>query len=289
MSAVVTTTDEDAPGGSDWRRDRRPVIVAVVVVTVALGLCWLLRWWGPINPAVSAQSSPITATDSDQAVEIRLTNGSLAAVEVVSVELKLSAPQDAVLMPAEPKPGTTFPVVPGRGDAIVVVEPPRCPPGTSDMEGNYDGVVEARTSSGRIMSIPVQSSDSVGCRRSLPAPGTQPSDPEAPAKVIAAFAKVYGGTAGDLTRLEAIDDPRGVADATNAALAGPYGGIVQNARAEVAEITFDRPDHAWVAYSLTGSPLGSRKGEAVLVDGRWKVTRSTVCTDLASAMTPCPG
>lgn len=39
----------------------------------------------------------------------------------------------------------------------------------------------------------------------------------------------------------------------------------------------------------TGSIGAGRVGEARLVDGRWKVTRATVCADLALAQVRCPG
>jgi len=70
-------------------------------------------------------------------------------------------------------------------------------------------------------------------------------------------------------------------------LAGPYADVAATTTATIREVSFDRPDHAWFRYQLSVG-FGDRTGEAVLVDGRWKVTRATVCADYALANVTCP-
>jgi hypothetical protein len=53
----------------------------------------------------------------------------------------------------------------------------------------------------------------------------------------------------------------------------------------------DRPDHAWVIYELHApddTVLTTSRGEAVLVDDVWKVTRETICADIQKTGARCP-
>lgn len=127
--------------------------------------------------------------------------------------------------------------------------------------------------------------------------GTQPppvpADPSrAEAEVIDAFETVYdGGRAGE-ERAAAIDDPRGVAAAFQAAAGGRFAALAATSRSIVSSVRFNSATEAVVTYrveSSGGVDLGERVGEARLTSGRWKVTRSTVCADLASVGAPCDG
>ncbi len=59
----------------------------------------------------------------------------------------------------------------------------------------------------------------------------------------------------------------------------------------VDEITFVDATHAavWFSVSVDGaSVLPNRRGDAVIVDGAWKMARSTFCGLVGLAGVPCP-
>ena len=61
--------------------------------------------------------------------------------------------------------------------------------------------------------------------------------------------------------------------------------------AKVDRIVFTSPTSASVAYDLLvdgSQTFATRVGHARFVGGRWKVTRATVCADLALANVTCP-
>ena len=112
----------------------------------------------------------------------------------------------------------------------------------------------------------------------------QPPDPDAArSDVVAAFSAVYDPNVGVETRLQLVDDVTGVAAAIRQAAAGPNGAVVATVTASVIDVQFLSPTRARVGYSLIvpgREPLSGRVGEARVAAGAWKVTRSTVCTDL---------
>lgn len=126
----------------------------------------------------------------------------------------------------------------------------------------------------------------------LPEPGPeQPADPEAArAAVTDVFARAYAGLDAE-QRGEVIDDPSGLDTVLDELAAGPFVEQVERARAEVREIVFVSATRAAVRYDIViedSSTFGDRLGEAVLVDGAWKVTRATVCRDITLAGATCP-
>jgi hypothetical protein len=133
----------------------------------------------------------------------------------------------------------------------------------------------------------------------LPEAGEQPEDPAAAeAGVRAAIETVFASDGAELTEEEAavqreatlalIDDTDGV-DAAMTQLGETYPGIVVTA--SVTDLVFTAPDRATVLYSLDTSitDFDNRLGELVLVDGTWKVTRSTVCEALSLGGGYCDG
>ena len=107
-----------------------------------------------------------------------------------------------------------------------------------------------------------------------------------------AFQAAYGaGTPAD-QRLSAIDDPAGVEDALRAAVAGPLGQQAANAAVVVNDITLVTDTSAQVKYSIliAGQPqYTDRVGSSVYVKGSWRVSRATICTDLAIVGADCTG
>jgi hypothetical protein len=89
-----------------------------------------------------------------------------------------------------------------------------------------------------------------------------------------------------------IDDSRGVVDAARQAQQNfPYE--VSHDKYRVTEVRFTSPTAADVTYDILVLPSGpnftERVGHAVLGDGHWKLTRGTVCADLALAGGSCDG
>lgn len=121
----------------------------------------------------------------------------------------------------------------------------------------------------------------------------QPPDPvRAEAEVIEAFVTVYDGTRPGDERSDAIDDPRGVGAAFQAAAGGRFAALAASSRSVVTSVRFNSAVEAVVTYRVesdAGVDLGERSGVARLTGGRWKVTRATVCADLASVGAPCDG
>jgi hypothetical protein len=294
----------------------------VVVLLVAIG--YGVRLWGPMNPAIrmsvswDGTSPEVVSNDAPQLVPatVWLHNASHSPVTLLRarVERRPSAvPQlsgtrptvvSAVVNPEGRAGNAALPYVLGAGrqtDVQVVVRVTDC---SSDVPGDqtYRLVVDVRTTSGRVKTVApagesysgfVQSEGSTSCQvpLALPSPGVQPADvPVAQQDVRHAYAVVYDVAGQPAARRAAIDDPAGLDEPSRSAESGPYGAQVRSVVARVDRIVFTSPTTAAVAYELMvdGSPYAARAGDARLVDGRWKVTRATVCGDLALAQVTCP-
>jgi len=123
----------------------------------------------------------------------------------------------------------------------------------------------------------------------LPEPGEQPADAAAAeATVRDSFAIVR---AEDIAaRLEVIDDASGIEAAWAAITAGQYAEVAASATFTIRDFVFSSPTEAWFRYDIESSAgtFTDRYGRAVLGgDGTWRITRDTVCQDLALAQAPC--
>jgi hypothetical protein len=131
---------------------------------------------------------------------------------------------------------------------------------------------------------------------SLPEPGEQPADVEAArAGVIKAYETVLdGGDDPDTGRsyLEGAEDLTAVFEAMDAwVVEHGYAEQSKSATGVVNDLVFDKPDHAWVLFVLLtgGSQYGSaRLGEAVFVDGQWKMATETWCSLISPSGLKCP-
>lgn len=121
---------------------------------------------------------------------------------------------------------------------------------------------------------------------------TEPPDPErARRDVEGVVAQAYDGRRGPAERAAAVDDPAGVEEALGALFRGPYAVGARTSSAVVTEVGFTSATRATIAYtvSVAGAPaLAERRGEARVSGGGWKVTRETICADLAALDAPCP-
>lgn len=158
------------------------------------------------------------------------------------------------------------------------------------LEASADGADSRRPSD--------TSPSSSGSSTSVPALPTitspdegEPTDVEsAKALVTTAFTTVYQGNLSNTARLALVDNPSGVDAALTAAATGENAGIVSAATARVGDIVFTSPTRATVQYTVVvpgQAPGEARPGEARLSSGTWKVTRATVCGDLATIGAPC--
>jgi hypothetical protein len=102
---------------------------------------------------------------------------------------------------------------------------------------------------------------------------------------------LYGVVGTDDVGSDLIDDPTGVAEARQQVQDGDFAEDAAGASATIDELVFTAPDEAWFRYSIDtpGNDFDNRYGIAVLVDGVWKITRSTVCQDLSLAGGDCGG
>jgi hypothetical protein len=124
----------------------------------------------------------------------------------------------------------------------------------------------------------------------LPAPGEQPPDPAAAeAAVHAAFHDAFDHRADPAAREEAVAHLEDVQSYMDRA-AEAFPEAVATVTATVHELVFTAPDRAAVRFELSytgGAEFGPQTGVAVLVDGRWRVERATMCMVLGWAGAGC--
>jgi hypothetical protein len=122
----------------------------------------------------------------------------------------------------------------------------------------------------------------------LPEPhGPPPADEEAArADIDVAFATLYNRSLPEEERGTRLDDNRGVKQAVEQVERNYPGALEQQATIRVDEVQFLSPTEAAVRYAIllpgySTPEFPNRTGRAVLIDGVWKVTRDTLCADLA--------
>lgn len=128
--------------------------------------------------------------------------------------------------------------------------------------------------------------------------GPPPDDEEAARQaIIETWTKVVDETNEDNAQEiinTYVDDPHGVWEASVAG-AENFPEEFETATVDVKEITFLNSTMAIVDYDINfgeGVGVGSlpgRVGRAVLIDGQWKVTRGSICADIAMSGTSCLG
>jgi hypothetical protein len=300
------------PPGPSWRVRRGPVAIAVTIIVVVAVAGWGLRQWGYFNPAVSVTSHVETTQGAAPPVAyLTVANESGSAVDITAVSVlpvssrggqapKVAAVEGFTWVPLGPDsarqgPTHALPVhVPAHAQSelqVTFVEP-FC--GSIPLVASSDNslAVRVRTASGRTKTlVAVGPLPTISCTNQL-LRGHQAADPAARAAVISAFSIVYDPSRPAAARLALIDDPTGVTRASQAVFAGRYGVAAHHESVRVTDVELDRRDHAWVRFDLytgvaTNPVLRGRLGEARLVHGTWKVTRATVCADLALAGATC--
>jgi hypothetical protein len=137
---------------------------------------------------------------------------------------------------------------------------------------------------------------SAGCfaPSELPPPGAeQPADPAAARAEIERLFGVRFADRTDEERLANLDDPTGMREVYEQMRNGPYAQQVLGSRPVFRDLVFLSATRAAVQYEteVPGYPpqaFGQQPGEVVFVDGRWKITRESVCRDVQLAGVSCP-
>lgn len=135
----------------------------------------------------------------------------------------------------------------------------------------------------------------IDCSPVLPAPGEQPKEPAAERGAIEqVFSTIYDSSTSDDAKTGLVDDPTGLTQAYAAARSGPFAAATKDTKFVLKDLVFTSPTEAVLKYDITIPPgSGSQEvalnrfGKAKLVDGQWKATRATVCSDLALASASC--
>jgi hypothetical protein len=288
---------------------------AAVLVVLAMAA---LHWVGPFNPAVQVSAAEWRIQpDGSGVARFDVFNASLVPVTLEAATLLVppaggaTAVTGVSVWPAtggDPTTGDLPLLVPRRRGVIVEVRvagPRPCAPTTppastgvapavGPVEVTWSTPVGLRRSAqaalGQGTFVDGGIAGPLGCTDDLPT-GPPPADPvAAQADIEQAFATVYGGPPNPAVKSRRIDVFDGLDGVSAEAYRRGYGPQMEKNRATVERVSFDRPDHAWIAYRLGagGTTVGNRRGEAVLVDGVWKITRATVCQDLSLTGARCP-
>jgi hypothetical protein len=112
----------------------------------------------------------------------------------------------------------------------------------------------------------------------LPAPGEQPVDVAAQdAAVRERFAYVFGPDSDEKLD-EAVDDPAGL-DVLRTELKERHPAAIGNVEYQVGELVFTSPDVAAYQFRpvVSGRELPWQIGGARFIDGKWMITRATLC------------
>jgi hypothetical protein len=122
----------------------------------------------------------------------------------------------------------------------------------------------------------------------LPPAGEQPADTAAAeAEVRVAWDVVHTYDPANIDqRLALLDDATGVEQAWEAIGDGEYAEAARTSTTTIRELVFTSPTEAWFRYDLGTSitDFPNRYGVAVLGDdGAWRITRASVCQDIALA------
>lgn len=123
---------------------------------------------------------------------------------------------------------------------------------------------------------------------STTAAAAQPPDPEAArAEITTAFESFLDGTKPREERIAFVEDADELAEVFAAGGDAEPAGVT----GQVANIAFTGAESATVLFDILVDgtvALPNFPGEAVFVDGAWKVSRTTVCDLIAQSGTTCP-
>jgi hypothetical protein len=123
-----------------------------------------------------------------------------------------------------------------------------------------------------------------------PPAGPPPADEAAARAAVTATVMAWAeAVRSGGARFDLIDDPHGLDVAVGEARRNVPRELAEHS-VEVSLVQFLDATHAQVTYTLLvpGNAFRDRVGQVVLVNGTWKLTRETICTDLLLASATCP-
>ena len=287
---------------------RTPVRYALAVVIALAAVGVLLRSWGPINPAIrtgitvehgsfsgggQALMDAGWGVDGTARATVHLTNESRSSVSVARLRPVRVANSSDLPLPSV-KVGTHQDQVPPHQSVdidVTLVASKACGTWVTHLPsdgrvigaGSFSVVADLHTASGLTKTVGRNTQLQNICPKGafLPSPGVQPPD-SAVAKhaVTVAFWTVYDSRNSLAERANLIDDVAGI----------PVNRLPGGFRSQVHGIVFTSPTTATVMYDISSGSnpvVPDQLGHARLVDGTWKVTKSSVCDDLALAGLHC--
>ncbi len=137
-----------------------------------------------------------------------------------------------------------------------------------------------------------QNKDECMAPTSLPAPGAeQPANVAAATHAVTdAFDIAHSNAQSDDARTAVIDDPTGLPEIWAQNRQGPYKDQIAASVITLDDVVFASATKAYFRYHWETpgySTYGPRFGEADVVDGTWKVTRASMCQDIALTGVSC--
>jgi len=125
-----------------------------------------------------------------------------------------------------------------------------------------------------------------------PAGAGQPADPQAATQAIsAAFAAVFDCSTPPIQRVQSIEDGSLVSGALEQLDTGPYEALASSTYIDVNTVVFESPTVADVAYTLRfhsdAQLTFPMVGQALIVDGGWRVSYATVCAAIQLGLGNC--
>ncbi len=303
-----------------------PSTVAFLVVLLVGASGFVLRRAGVINPAISTSVSgqgvveyqgadgadlygadgavgdAVTADPRVRVVYVSISNHSRSTVTVTGAHVV--RPSDGRGDDASDAPLPVLTRVDGRGlriapgDTTTVTATLTVSACRDEVfptsAGRYAIGVDLRTAWGRTKTVATEHPLTVAdpsCKALVAHPDDPPDAQGARTAILRAFTVAYDATQPATARAAAIDDTTGLDQALADASTSGFATQIRTVQVRVRAIGFVAPDRARVVYDLIvdGSPMfGARTGAARLVDGTWRVTRATLCADLALADVTCP-
>jgi hypothetical protein len=124
----------------------------------------------------------------------------------------------------------------------------------------------------------------------LPPPGVeQPADPAAARAEIEGLFGIPFSERTDEERVADIDDPTGMLEMYERLRNSSFASDVAGSRTVLDDLVFLSATRAATRYhiELPGRTINNEFGEVVFVDGRWKVTRASVCQAVSLAGVSC--
>jgi hypothetical protein len=240
---------------------------------------------GPVTtvPATDTTVVASTAVAADAPTTIGL-SGDEGATTTTYVRMGGMSAEDGVTWTviASPDDGINVPetTVPADGDVVEEII----------HEAEESGAIPVECLPGGDQTSSTETT--AGPSSSAPATGTTMTVPDQAAadEIRSAFVRAFDASTPSEERYALVEDGGAIAAAGDEA-AAKFPEASKTITARVHSITLTGPDSADVTFELLydgAMLLGPQEGEAVRIDGTWKVSRATRCAIIEQAGVSCP-